>query len=232
MSDIWIPGFEQIVNRHGRTGGQYLAGVAPKVCLHTVEGYSMNPRTTFANHPWIPHCWVTRPSHPYAPRCKLQSIPLQRSSYALSHPPGTYETNNAGPTQFEIEGFAAEAHLWSTEDLDWLAAECVAPVCELTAVDPKNFRVCYGSFDGIVPVLATKESPIRFDGGPEYYYYNGLHAHQHGPDQDHWDCGKLFMAYISAKCVQLLTPGEPAPPPIPDVDDDLAVARWLVAICV
>lgn len=188
MTDGWVPGFERVAV--SKPGGPYLAGVSPKVTGHTTEGFSRDPRGAFSRHPFPPQCWVTPPSHPYAPRLRLQGIPATRSGYALKHPAGTPETNKAGCFQVEIEWFAGRIHQLTDDDWRWLADEVFEPMCATVGADPSNWLACYGLE---LPGIATTASPIRLPGGwaggAGFYAYNGVHWHQHTPDNTHWDGG-------------------------------------------
>jgi hypothetical protein len=213
-------GFKKI--NGAKSGGTWLAGTKRKWVGHTTEGYSSNPEGAAARHPWPPHCWVTLPSHPYAPRQKLQIIDFDRSAYALAHPAGTPETNRAGAIQVEVEGFARETHLWSKNDLNWLADEVVGPMCQAAGVDPSHYLATAGAGDGISPPLASKASPLRVPGGwGGYYQLGGLSCHQHANDNDHWDQGKIDLAYIAARLGGgTVAPPKPPPPPPPERLDD------------
>jgi len=213
MASKNVAGFTRI--QGSKTGGTVVAKVTPKWVGHTTEGYSSNPEASAARHPWPPHCWVTLPSHPYKPRQKFQMIDADRSAYALAHPAGTPETNKAGGIQVEVEGFARETHLWSKNDLNWLADEVVGPMCDAVGADPATFLATAGAHDGISPPLASKASPLRVPGGwGGYYQLGGLSCHQHVNDNDHWDQGDIDLAYISERLTGS-TPPPPAPPPPP-----------------
>jgi hypothetical protein len=131
----------------------------------------------------------------------IQLIDLERSAYALAHKPDTSpETNRAGVIQVEIDGRAEESHTWSTAKLDWITDTIVAPACRAMGVDTRVFRKCLGKHDGVV--LAKASSPIRFTDRDEWYAFDGLFGHQHAPGisgNEHWDPGRLDLAYISAR---------------------------------
>lgn len=213
MTDVWLDGFEHI--QGSKPGGEYLAGVAPCYCGHTTEGLSAFPRASAAAHPWPPQFWYCPLHHPYAPRLRIQLIPINRSGYALAHPAGTPETNRAGAVQCEVEDFAAKTHLWPQASLDAYVDDIIVPICAAAAIDPRNHLTCYGAMDGISPPLASTASPIRFKTAQEQYDYNGLTAHQHWMANDHWDQGKINDLYISQRAASILYPSIPTPTPVP-----------------
>src|SRR5262245_49188836 len=51
---------------------------------------------------------------------KIQHVPLSWPSAALANHPGGVETNRAREIQIEIEGRAAESHLWGDAELAFI----------------------------------------------------------------------------------------------------------------
>ena len=133
----------------------------------------------------------------------IQLIDLQLSAYALRHDPGTPETNRAKVIQVEIEEFAKDAHNWPTQKLDWITDVIVKPACQQMGIDAAVYQQRFGDGDGLL--LASKSSPIRINDKATWYAYNGLLGHQHAPGvsgNEHWDPGRLDIAYISKRITQ------------------------------
>src|SRR6478609_3338141 len=159
---LWVPGAERIANSKS-AGGSYI-GAPWRFVFHTIEGEpSANGfRTLAAGHANPPHLWAM-PSADIV----LQTIPLDRSAYALARP-GSVQTNRANAIQVELWGFAAKMGDASAETLNWLADRVLAPVARLVPInltrvtDVGPGEPCYGknsscrmsakeweSFDGV-----------------------------------------------------------------------------------
>lgn len=97
---IFLPGFTKIDGP--KKGNKYRETDAPfRLVLHTTET-SGNVRATAETHKNPPHLWVDPKT-----RERFQTISLDRSAYALSHPSGKVETNHMHAIQIEIVGFAS-----------------------------------------------------------------------------------------------------------------------------
>lgn len=222
MTDVWLDGYVQVQSQ--KSGIQYLNGVAPKHCGHTVEGYSAYPESTAAAHPFTPQTWYCTAHDPYRPRLKIQCIPLNLAGYALAHPAGTPETNRAGFVQTEVFGYARETHLWPEYSLDAYVDDVIVPICVAAAIDPRNYAPTYG------PESATASWHGRATAPNPGYWLNGLYTHQWVWANSHWDQGRINMAYVSARATAIMY-GDPVPPPPPPADADwLTKVRYLIAL--
>ena len=214
---VVLPGAEWV--GHARSGGTFAAGMVPKYCGHTVEGYSSNPVATARAHPWPPHLWYCPAHDPYNPRRLLQTISLDRSAYALAHPAGTPETNRAGFIQCEVFGYAAESGNWPRASLDAYAEDVIVPICEAAAIDPAVF-LDTGGPNWYGP------GPHRIMAPDPGYQMGGLWTHQRVWANDHWDMGRLNIRVVSAKAVKVI--GAPSAPPVEEVDWE-AIVRYVNA---
>jgi hypothetical protein len=80
-------------------------------------------------------------------------------------------------------------------------------------------------------VLATASSPIRLTR-QQWDAYSGQLGHQHAPQNDHWDPGRLDLAAIAAAARAELGAPPPTPPPQlvwseEDMNMHLVRVRWV-----
>ena len=228
MSELVLPGYEQI---HGATGRStpYRVTSAPwRVVFHKVQGRTSSLagfRTVAKNHSNGPHCWVDDRADR---RWKLETVPINMSAKALAHPRGTPETNHMHAVQVEIAGYAEEAHLTPKADLEWLGTDVLAPIVRAIRslggdIDLTYVERTYKANEGIV--LASVNSPIRYDE-PTWRRCNWLTTHQRVIANSHWDCGGLNLRTIIAAAREALgeTP-PPKPPPKPPAPEEITVAE-------
>jgi hypothetical protein len=184
-AELWVPGAERVAN--SRSGGSYLAGPW-RFVFHTIEGEPSADafRRLAAGHANPPHLWAMPSAN-----LLLQTLPLNRSAYALARPSAT-ETNRLQAVQVELWGFAANMAGASQATLDWLADRVLAPVARMVPINLDNVRPpggehCYGTGS---PCRMSTEEWARFDG---------VCGHKDVPTNSHWDPGGLNMAAIAAR---------------------------------
>jgi uncharacterized protein YcbK (DUF882 family) len=185
--DIWVPGAERLANAKA-AGGTYLDSPW-RFVFHTIEGEPSADgfRKLAAGHTNPPHLWAM-PSADLL----LQTIPLNRSAYALARP-GSIQTNRLHAVQVEVHGFAAKMVDATQETLDWLADRLLGPVSRLVPIDLTRIlptgpgEPCYG-----------KNSSCRMKAA-DWQVFNGVCGHKHVPDNDHWDPGQLDLGKIAAR---------------------------------
>ncbi|MGY1639400.1 peptidoglycan-binding protein [Geodermatophilus sp. SYSU D00742] len=193
---LWVPGAERVANPRSR-GGTHVGGPW-RFVFHTVEGRpgAEEFRRLAARHRTPPHLWAMPTAD-----LLLQTIPLDRSAYALARP-GTVHTNRRQAVQVEVWGFARDMATAPPEVLDWLARRVLAPVARLVPIDladvrPAGTERCYGL-----------RSPCRMSA-EQWRRFNGVCGHKDVPDNAHWDPGGLDMAAIAARARALLSGGAP-----------------------
>ena len=166
----WHP---NAIRNQVQTGiGSYI-NVAPKIVWHTTEGSNLPSYS--GSHP---HFTIEPESG------KLyQHIPITSGAMALLNASGGVETNRANCIQVEIIGTAA-----STQNLSDKAYRNLASLARWIE---KYHRV---------PRKATVRfqdaSSYRRLSGSDWYSYAGHCGHQHVPENDHWDPGKLNIAKV------------------------------------
>ncbi|MGH4012254.1 MAG: hypothetical protein ACRDTH_29515 [Pseudonocardiaceae bacterium] len=184
---LWVPGAERLANPKS-AGGTYLD--APwRFVFHTIEGEpsAQGFRTLAAGHANPPHLWAM-PSADLL----LQTIPLDRSAYALARP-GSIQTNRLRTIQVECWGFAAKMVNATPEMRAWLADRVLAPVARLVPINLNQVspigpgEPCYGK---------NSSCRMRLD---EWQTFNGVCGHKNVPDNDHWDPGQLDLGAIAAR---------------------------------
>jgi hypothetical protein len=176
-------------------GGTYVDGPW-RVVFHTIEGEPSPAgfRMLAAGHGNPPHLWAM-PSADLL----LQTIPLNRSAYALARP-GSLETNRLHAIQVECWGFAAKMGKATPETLKWLAERVLAPVARLLPINldkvsPAGGEPCYG-----------RNSACRMTP-QEWQAFDGVCGHQHVPESDHWDPGPLNLSAIAVRAKATLSAG-------------------------
>jgi hypothetical protein len=192
--DLWVAGAERVANAKA-AGGSYVDGPW-RFVFHTIEGEpsAAGFRMLAAGHGNPPHLWAM-PSTDLL----LQTIPLNRSAYALSRP-GSLETNRLRAIQVECWGFAAKMDKATPETLNWLADRVLAPVARLVPINldrvrPTGGERCYGK------TSACRMTP------EEWRTFDGVCGHQHVGDNDHWDPGDLKLSAIAARAKVTLSAG-------------------------
>lgn len=112
---------------------------------------------------------------------------------SLRNRAGGVETNREGTIliQIELVGFAGDpASIGSREDLVWLGAEVVGPLCRRNAI-PIASSLRWAPY----PQSYGEQAAQRLSGAA-WDAYSGVCAHQHAPENDHGDCGAIDIATI------------------------------------
>jgi hypothetical protein len=189
---VWVPGAERVANARSR-GLPYVAGPW-RFVFHTIEGEpsARNFRRAAGRHPNPPHLWAM-PSADLL----LQTVPLDRASWALARPSGTVHTNRMHAIQVELWGRARDMSSAPETVIDWLARRLLAPVADLVPINLRNVRgtsgsECYG-----------RRSPCRMTV-EEWRTFDGVCGHQHVPNNSHWDPGLLDLHAIASRARALL----------------------------
>jgi hypothetical protein len=203
--DLWVPGAERVANPRS-AGGTYLP--APwRFVFHTIEGEPSADgfRRLAAEHTNAPHLWAMPSAN-----LLLQTIPLNRSAYALARP-GSVQTNRLHAVQVEVWGFAAKMGSLHQHAIEWLAERLLAPVARLVPINLDRVRPtggvsCYGRASQCRMTAETWQS------------FDGICGHQHVPDNEHWDPGDMPVAAIAARARQLVGGGIPRREQLADHD--------------
>jgi hypothetical protein len=148
---------------------------------------------------------------------KVQYIPLTYSAAALFNAPGGVETNRAHAIQVEIVGRAAETHTWSDDWLKFIGSFIADVVNAGVPVDINNYPKFYGSGDGLI---ASSSGFQRFKPD-QWNSFNGVCGHQHVPENDHWDPGKLNIARVIEHANTFIGTKPPTTAPKPEVTNPM-----------
>lgn len=191
--ELWLPRAERVQNAKA-AGGRYVDSPW-RFVFHTVEAEpsAHGFRALAARHANPPHLWAMPKAD-----LVLQTVPLNRSAYALARP-GTIQTNRLHAVQVEVWGYAAKMGDVDPDFLRWLADRVLVPVARLVPinlerVEPTRGRSAYGR-NG-----AGRLTPAEWNA------FNGVCGHQHVPDNDHWDPGKLDLTAIATRARHTLGP--------------------------
>ncbi len=221
---VFLEGYEQQIVAGA---GLNVTPGAKKAVLHTTETGpgSLQNLINHWNRNWgagLPHFIIE------GSRC-VQLLPLNVGGYTLENANGGADTNRSGPAvQVEIVSYAAND--WDDATYEtvgrWLADLNKAGF----AFDINNTPRWYGANEGIV--LASYSSPIRMTAD-QYINFNGWCAHQHCPENAHWDCGKKDTDRLKAIAYRHMGGSVPVTPPgddMPTVDETRALLEQTVGV--
>jgi hypothetical protein len=214
MSDIWLPGAERILSARS-AGGTHLDGVPWRFVAHTTEVIPSSvdgARAMAARHKTPPQLWYW-PEH----RWLGQTVPLNRSAFALLHPKGTPETNKMRAIQVEIIGRAADTPNWPDEWWRRIGEDVLAPVIEagipinLAHVAPTTGGDGYGTGGRVRMSRAAWRA------------FDGVCSHSNVPDNKHWDIGAGRLDLIAQAA------GDDMPLSTTDLDQIRTIVREEIA---
>lgn len=185
----WLNGFERLPA--SVAGGDYNGGPM-KILLHTTEGSTA--AAAFAAFR-IHGSWPTFTVDPNTRR-RYQHYDTNGAARALKNLSGGVETNRDGVIQIEIVGFAGQSHTWSSEVLQWLGEQVIAPIVAAhPSINLDNHPTFYGEDAGFTIASASARQRMSYAA---WDAFNGICGHQHAPENDHWDPGKLNIAAVVA----------------------------------
>lgn len=190
MSNGWLPGYERI-DILGCTGPGTFVGLPTRWVGHTTEsGFgSMNPIIAFfRGRPCSTPHFAIDPSNGR----KVQFIPIGWSSAALKNASGGVETNRANTIQTEVIGRAGETHNWDDAKLQQVGEHLADLIRYGADFDIHNWTPTVGAMDGFI---ARSNAPQRMSHG-HWNGFSGACWHQHVPENDHWDGGKINMGRV------------------------------------
>lgn len=217
-----LPGVEWV--QASRTAGAYLTGWPWRLVVHTTEGWSIaSALAAYRSHDGWPHLTVS-----HAERRVVQHIDLGTAARALRNQPGGVETNRLPCIQVEVVGFAAESWAMSDEVLAWHAQAWMRPILDAVPIRRVAPLPMVDQRDGFI---ARPDAPQRlsFD---EWLRFSGVLGHQHVPENDHWDPGRMNLARIIDLAVGGVNMGVDKPMPgwvQPAVDAGIVkgdVSKW------
>lgn len=183
-----LSGAVQIANAKNN-GGTYQTGVPWRFVVHTTEVVpsSLSGAVAMANrHPNPPHLWAW-PEQDWVG----ETVPLNRSAFALLHPAGTPHTNKARALQVEVIGHAAETASKPEWYWEWLGLRVLRPIIDagypidLNQVAPTTGNDGYGT-NGRVRMTWS-----------EWADFPGVCGHANVPGNSHWDPGAARLDLIA-----------------------------------
>lgn len=196
--DTWYP--EAIRNPAASDGGSYVSGYPFRGVLHTTESHGFTPRPDSYGgwHTSYPHFTAVERS---ASVEIFQHIPIDRAARALRNPSGGVQTNRAAAIQIEIVGKASRSASMSRRLLEALAMwmRWVETQTGIRRIAPE--------FDG--DEAFGQGGSVRFSA-EHWRTFDGWCGHQHVPENDHWDPGRIPIELL------LGVGAVPTPPSPPD----------------
>lgn len=191
----------------GRAGGSYVATNAPwRLVLHSTEGDTIASAVAAYRAAGTPPHATVDPLR----RQIADHVGLERSAYALRNKAGGVETGRLRCIQVEIVGRAAAMHNLPADALAWLGSAVLRPILALRPITTDHPRFV-GTEAG---TIATETAPQRMSAAA-WAAFGGICGHQHVPENNHWDPGRLDVDAIIRAAL-----GTP-PPPTGDTSDML-----------
>lgn len=186
-----LPGFESLAA--SRTAGVYRAGYPWRLVLHRTQGATIaGAVSAYLSHGGWPHVTAS-----YTEQRAVQHIDLFTAARALKNLPGGTETNTLPCVQVELTGFSQDP--MSDAEADWVADRVLAPIVAQVPIGlygPRFWDDDEAAAAGFR--LATVGSPIRMTWR-DWERFGGICGHQHVPENDHWDPGRVPLARILAR---------------------------------
>lgn len=224
MAELWYPA---AIKDELPNSGSFYSMYPWRGLLHTTEGSSYaGARSVYVRNRSAPHFTCSFEQGRFSVR---QHIPLNRAARALQNLGGGVETNRIRCIQIEIVGFAAQSGAFSHPYLDGIGN--LMRWIERNTTIQRTAPIFYGTDAGFI--LASKSARQRMSFA-EWNAFNGWCGHQHCPENDHWDPGKIDINY-------LLSVGGPTPtppsggnivavnsPPVKKVDDPQGRGYWII----
>lgn len=205
---IWVP------NDH-QGGGTYAPEAITqwKICGHEIQGDDR--LDMIASHQSPPHTWydpVSRDHH--------QTVPLNRSAFALYHYSGRRETNKALCLQVEIAGFSAAVADEPTSVLTNIAVDVIVPYCAFVAEQGSRIDLTHVSGPFSFPGSASESHPQRMSDDA-FQRFDGLTGHAFTPQNEHWDPGAMDLIRIAGHAAQII--GGLLSSAVFSLEDDMAI---------
>lgn len=177
--ELWYP--QAIRNQAVRDGGSYVSGLPFRGVLHTTESNGFSPRSDSYGgwHTSYPHFTALEKSSGVE---IYQHVAIDRAARALRNPSGGVQTNRARAIQIEIVGKASQSPVMSDRLLAALSRwmRWVESQTGIRRTSPMfDDNRAYG-LGGSVRMT-----------GPEWERFDGWCGHQHVPENDHWDPGRI-----------------------------------------
>lgn len=183
----WLPDVERVA--WNRDGGSHVGGPW-RFVIHRTEGYGVDQSiATYRSRGVWPH--LTADIRPGQLRL-VQHGPFTVAASAMKNLPGGVETNRRQAIQIEVVGFTDRP--FGDEDWHWLGTKVAPCFADGQINAASTFRRWVDASDGFV---ARPDAPQRmtFD---EWASFNAICGHQHVPENDHYDPGKIDIAAFIA----------------------------------
>lgn len=194
--DDYIP-----VTANTRSGGGTYTGQVWRIVLHTTEfdvSSLANLKAVATRHFAPPHLWY-RP----VTRWKVQTVPLNRSAFALRRDSGDPQTNKANALQVEIVGSAATIGDLSDQALYHMAEDVIVPFIKYARSQGGDVELVFHGTPGLAEGRYGENAPNRMSWNA-WFGFNGITSHYGVPGQSHWDTGTLDVDKLLTFTRQLM----------------------------
>ncbi len=180
MTD-WIEGFTRTPIA-GKTGGTFVGSAPARLVVHRTEGRTVAGAVgAYRKNGTPPHFTVNPKTGE-----RVQHIALNRSGYAMRNTAGGVETNRQGAIQIEIVGFSDDSPAMADLEVAWLGVDVLRPIQRAV-----GFGWQHPAFVGRdAGFIARVNAPQRM-AHSTWLSFHGICGHQHVPENDHWDPGRL-----------------------------------------
>lgn len=181
-------------------GGPFADGYAPRGVIHTTEGWTYaSARAAYRAHRGWPHFTASWEGQRFQ---AWQHLDIGRAARALKNPAGGVQTNRARAVQIELVGTADKRNeeRWGDLYVANFPEEFLAGVAALMRWVEQTCGVRREA-----PGLAWIEHPEAFGqrnglrmGAQGWRLFRGWCGHQHVPENEHGDPGRLDIARLLA----------------------------------
>lgn len=194
----WLNNYVHVTD-NSRSGGGTYTDQPWRIVFHSTE-FDISEleklKSVVRRHFAPPHLWY-RPAN----RLRVQSVPLDRSGFALARSSGDPQTNKARALQVELVGHAADLKNLSDQELKNIALDVVVPFVEWARSQGGDVALEFHGEPGLADGRYGKNAATRMSW-KSWYSFNGITSHYGVPGQSHWDTGTLdtkkIIAYAKA----------------------------------
>lgn len=178
--------------RPGHRDGGTMVGGPPRLVIHTSEGRTGPGALTALQNGLLAKRFAYHLGVDLPTRSVDQYVPFDRAASTLRNY-GRVQTNRQGSACIQVclTGRSAQIHTIPADDLRWLGREVLYPIMKAYSI-PEVWATFVGLEAG---VIATPTAPQRFTAD-QWVRFSGVCGHQHVPDNDHWDPGRLDVVTI------------------------------------
>ncbi|MGI8576189.1 MAG: peptidoglycan-binding protein [Egibacteraceae bacterium] len=168
-----------------RSDGGSILGGPFKIVLHTTEAKTYRPSAAdYYGHQHYPHLTLARVDGRWR---FFQHIPFDRAAKSLRNAPTGVQTNRDAALQVEIA--------WTAAEMDALPRAALVVLRRWIQWCADEFGVQLQAPEFAGPEAYGASGTVRMSPS-EWDAFDGVCAHQHVPENDHWDCGLIDIDFL------------------------------------